>query len=180
MQRLLFALLLSLPSFGQSVAIGVKGRIRATDDLQGFATSESKRYLVGPAVEVDALYSRFGLRTTNGDFLGSAYIQSRRANSWEFPLLGKFRPMRHIFVEAGYVPRTTSGSTHFDSTTVGFAGNRTRQTGQQKTDYLLTHGLIAGGGIDLPFGRLRLSPEVRYTRWLNRSFDIQAAHGFFL
>ena len=49
--RLVF-LLLTFPSFSQSIAIGVKGGIRATNDVEGSGTSESKRYLVGPAVEV--------------------------------------------------------------------------------------------------------------------------------
>ena len=187
MHRLVFFLLLIIPSFSQSLAIGVKGGIRATNDVEGSGTSESKLYLVGPAVEVklpfriavevDVLYSRFGLRATSGGFFGSS-VQSQRANSWEFPLLGKFRPVRPIFVEGGYVPRTMSGSTHFDSTNVDYLGNRTRQISQQKTDFQVNHGLMAGGGIDLPLGHLRISPEVRYTRWFNRSFDYEGSHGF--
>ena len=52
MHRLVFFLLLIIPSFSQSLAIGVKGGIRATNDVEGSGTSESKLYLVGPAVEV--------------------------------------------------------------------------------------------------------------------------------
>ena len=189
LHRLVFFLLLTFPSFSQSIAIGVKGGIRATNDVEGSGTSESKRYLVGPAVEVilpfriavevDALYSRFGLRSGTGGFYGYT-IQSQRANSWEFPILGKFRLVRPFFVEAGYVPRTMSGSTHSDSFLIDINGKQPRQTGDRKADYQLTHGLLAGGGVDLPFGRLRLSPEFRYTRWLNRSFDIEGSHGFSL
>ena len=78
------------------------------------------------------------------------------------------------------MPRRLSGSTHFDSIFVDFAGNRTRSISDQKTHYQVSHGLIAGGGIDLPFGHVRFSPEVRYTRWLTRSFDEQGSRGFFL
>lgn len=100
MHRIILVLFLSLPSFSQSITIGVKGGIRATNDVEGSGTSESKRYLVGPAVEVklpfrlalevDALYSRFGLRTSQGGFFGFT-DQSQRASSWEFPILAKYR-----------------------------------------------------------------------------------------
>lgn len=50
----------------QLVEVGVEGGIRTTDDLSAGLTSESKRYMVGPtvdirlpkrfSVEVDALY----------------------------------------------------------------------------------------------------------------------------
>ena len=189
MHRLFAALLLTIPSFSQSIAFGVKGGVRVTGDVEGSGTSESKRYLAGPAVEVnlpfrlsvevDALYSRFGLRTSQGGFFGFT-DQSQRASSWEFPILGKFRPLRSFFVETGYVPRSLNGATHFDSTTVDFAGNRMRQVSNQTTDYQVSHGLVAGGGVDLPFGHFRVSPEMRYTRWFNRSFDEQGSHGFSL
>ncbi len=151
--------------------------------------AESKRYLVSPAVElrlplrsaveVDALYSRFGLRSAQDGFFGFT-AQSQRANSWEFPILGRFRPIRPIFIEIGYVPRTMTGTTHFDSTIIDVAGDRTRQVSDQKMAYQFTHGLIAGAGVDLPLGHLRFSPDVRYTRWFNRSFDHQGSHGFSL
>lgn len=73
-----------------------------------------------------------------------------------------------------------SGFTHFDSLYLDYLGNRTRQVGDQKTDYQVSHGLIAGGGVDLPIGHFRISPEVRYTRWFNRSFDEYGSHGFSL
>src|ERR1700687_3368158 len=86
--------------FGQSFSVGVKGGIRATDDLSGDATSESKRYVVGPAVEIalplnlgiefDALYRRGGYRSSFGNFAGS-FTDRERANSWEFPILLKYR-----------------------------------------------------------------------------------------
>jgi len=187
--RLGFFLLFLLPCFCQSLSIGVKGGVRATGDFNGSGASESKRYAVGPALEaklplrfaleVDVLYSSFGLRSTDG-FFGTVFHQSWRANSWEFPIVGKFRPAGPIYVEGGYVPRTLHGSARFDSTTVDFAGNGTRQVIDQKTDYQVSHGVLAGGGIDWPMGRLRLSPEVRYTRWLTDAFDREGSRGFFL
>ena len=42
----------SLALFGQSLSIGVKGGVRASDDFQCAATSESRRYVAGPMLEV--------------------------------------------------------------------------------------------------------------------------------
>jgi hypothetical protein len=147
------------------------------------------RYLVGPAVEVklplhlavevDALYSRFGLRTTNG-YIGGSYTQSQRANSWEFPILAKFRPFRPVFVEGGFVPRTMSGSTHYESVSIDFAGNSKRDAGDLDTQYDVTRGWIVGGGLDLPFRHFRVSPEVRYTRWNDRPVFLYGSHGYFV
>ncbi|MEO8129581.1 MAG: hypothetical protein ABI822_20950 [Bryobacteraceae bacterium] len=178
-----------LPCLCQTLSIGAKGGVRASGELEGSGTSESKRYLIGPAlevklpfrfaVEVDALYSRFGLRSSDAIF-GNIFNQSWRADSWEFPVLAKFEPVRPIFFEGGYVPRSLRGSTHFDSILADLSGNRTRQIFDQKTDYDVSHGIVMGGGVDLPLGPLRLSPEVRYTRWLNRAFDNSGSRGFFL
>ena len=93
-------LLLLFGSFAsaQSIGIGVKGGFRATDDFKsgGYATSESKRYVVGPMVtiglplgfsaEFDALYRRFAFRTGFTDTFNS-FTQRGTANSWEFPIL---------------------------------------------------------------------------------------------
>jgi hypothetical protein len=94
-------LMAAAPAFGQRLALGVKGGIRASDDLlYGSATSESKRYVVGPmveillphrlGVEVDALYRRFGYRSAAGSPFGS-FAERNRGNSWEFPMLLKYR-----------------------------------------------------------------------------------------
>ena len=93
---------------GQPLSIGVTGGGRATDDVIG-ATAESRRYVVGPMVELglpwsfgvesDALYHRSGYLTGYGNFadfshrkrarklLGvpdSAQVQARGAQSQTF------------------------------------------------------------------------------------------------
>src|SRR5438067_576907 len=86
--------------FGQSVSAGVTGGILTTDDLtDSGATSVSKRYVIGPAVdiglpfgfgiEIDALYRREGYQSffTN---LGASIFSDERANSWEFPMMLKY------------------------------------------------------------------------------------------
>lgn len=136
--------------FGQSFWVGGIGGGRVTGDVTGLgAVSVSNRYVLGPAVEVglplglgfeaDALYRRVGF---SDRFYGGPTAQY--GNSWEFPLLLKFRlpfPVVKPFVEAGYAPRV-----------IGSANGT-------------SHGLVIGGGVQFGIGRLRLSPAVRYTYW---------------
>src|ERR1035438_4172344 len=114
--------------FGQGFSIGAIGGGRVTDDLTGAgATSVSKRYAIGPTVEVglprrlavefDALYRREGYQTAFGNFAYNVY-SDERANSWEFPILLKYRlpvPVVKPFVEVGYAPRVIPGSITSDS-----------------------------------------------------------------
>jgi hypothetical protein len=38
-----------------------------------------------------------------------------------------------------------------------------------------TYGFIGGAGLEFPWGRLRLAPEFRYTRWGDRNFGVYDA-----
>lgn len=118
----------------------------------------SKRYVVGPQVdiglpfglgiEVDALYRREGYQggpvLYNGDF-------TEHANSWEFPLLLKYRlpvPLLRPFLEVGYAPRVISGRVHYyTSNTVS------------GTDYPASQGVVVGGGVQFGVGRLPWRPR---------------------
>ncbi len=170
--------------FGQELSVGVIGGARATVDLTGAgATGASKRYVVGPAlciglplrleVEVDALYRREGYQTS---WSAPFYITfaDERANSWEFPMLLKYRfpfPAARPFLEVGYAPRVIHGSISandanlFDVTAPQYSAYRT------STNWPMSHGIVIGGGVQFAIGRLRLSPEVRYTRWSNSAIS---------
>ena len=169
--------------FGQSLTLGVVGGARLTDDLSGNATSESKRYAIGPevelglpfglAVEVDALYRREGYSSFSG-FIGQEW-QRERANSWEFPILLKYRlhlPAVKPFVEAGYVPRAIDGAIDTTFGGCGEPGECGVQPIHSGGDWSRSHGLVFGGGVQIGIGRLRISPEVRYTRWSNTVGDL--------
>ena len=109
---------------GQALTIGVVGGVRATGDVNTFVTMpESRRYVVDPSVEprlprnlsteVDALYHRQGYRYVAPPIIGLSgiYDESERANSWEFPILLKYKltvPIVKVFVEAGLSPRTAA------------------------------------------------------------------------
>jgi hypothetical protein len=158
--------------FGQTtISAGVVGGARVNDDSTGGASeaSVSKRYVVGPAldiglplgfgVEVDALYRREGFQTSffNG-------FSEERANSWEFPMLLKYRlpvPIVKPFAEVGYAPRVINGSI---TSGVFSPAPATFISSEHLPD---SQGLVIGGGVQFAIGRLRLSPGVRYTHWNN-------------
>jgi hypothetical protein len=163
----------------QSLAIGAIGGVRATGDLTGQGgTSESKRYVFGPEVdiglplglgiEVDALYRREAYHSyySNQFYNGTS---DEHANSWEFPMLLKYRipfPLIKPFLEAGYAPRVMNGSIHYYSngSPVG-------------TNYPTSQGVVVGGGVQFGIGRLRLSPAVRYTHWNNTPITVVFSDG---
>jgi hypothetical protein len=186
-------LLLPLISFAcaaQSLTLGVIGGGRITDDVSCCATPESKRYLVGPtielglplnlAVEVDALYNRQGYQIPFSN-VGNSGLQTERANDWQFPILLKYKvavPTARPFFEVGFAPRTISGTI----TNAGVSVNAT--TGQQTpfsnsapTSWSSSVGVVAGGGVQFGLGRLRVSTELRYTYWPNTSINVTFSNG---
>ena len=169
--------------FGQALSVGVIGGARASGDLTGAgATSVSKRYVFGPAleldlllglgVEVNALYRRQGYETSFSNF-ASSIVAGERANSWEFPVLIKYRlpfPLVRPFVEGGYAPRTIRGSiTSVNSPLPPLASPTVRSTAG--TNWPVSHGLVAGAGVRFGIGRLRLAPVIRYTHWNNAAIS---------
>ena len=169
--------------YGQSLLLGVTGGARLTGDIAGNATTESKKCLLGPRVELqlpfglgvefDALYSREGYSTPYQS-------ESERANSWEFPILLKYRlavPVVKPYVEAGYAPRVINGSingiTPGECAPLCIAPYPFHTT----TDWSASQGLVLGGGVEIGVRSLRVSPELRFTRWNNAAIDV-AAGGF--
>lgn len=162
-----FALLACAPSFAQSFFVGVKSGVPLTDafsnatimgvDTFTHAYTQSKNYLIGPAVElglpfglsaeVDALYRPLNLAVDfTGLVLGTVHT-STEFQSWEFPILGKYHFIRTAlvspYVEAGPIFRTVSGG----------------------GSYLSHSGVTLGGGVDIKIWKLRVMPELRYVHW---------------
>ncbi len=125
-------------------------------------------------VEFNALYRRFGY-TSRFQSCCATSITRERANSWEFPLIVRYRlpaPVVHPFVGAGYDPRTVRGS---DVSSGSFLSGITTNppaslytyyfNRRTSTQYRTTHGFVISGGIDLGAGHVRVLPELRYVRW---------------
>jgi Outer membrane protein beta-barrel domain len=188
--------LLSIPCFSQTFSVGVKAAARVTSDLDGYASSESRIYRVGPMVELalpyhfsfeaDALYSRFGYSSTTYGLLGESFTERMRANSWEFPLLAKYRfggsRRGRWFVSAGYAPRIASARFDDSGYTVSFPDSRLRSPyrNSYEKSFDTDHAVVAGGGLAFQKGHIRIAPEARYLRWKQPLYSYYGSHGYYL
>ena len=125
--------------------------------------SNTDRYIIGPTaelrlhfglgVEADILYRHFSLTQTS-----ATSTLSTDTGAWEFPILAKYRfsgTIIHPFIDAGIAWDKVSGITQSIST---FS---TKDT---------TTGFVLGGGISVKVLLIRISPEIRYTRWGAKHF----------
>jgi hypothetical protein len=124
-------------------------------------------------LEVDGLYKRAGYSAFNtGNIFGTPGYYDTKMNVWEIPALlktnmtlGHVRPfidfgasLRHIssLQTTDYVPGVTYAAIYNNSPDLH---NRN------------SYGAVAGIGITFKFGAFEMSPEARYTRWTNQSFE---------
>jgi len=171
----------------QPVSVGVKGGVPITDFFdavhgnQAAYASNTHRYLVGPTVqfnlplrfsiEIDALYRRLGYDYNQFAGPGSPTFTSTTANSWEFPVLGKWAvfpgPVRP-FIDFGANFRHISGVNQIQDTASAVGVNvGTVPEFHKATDI----GATFGAGVEFKIGWLRVTPEFRYTRWGSENFD---------
>ena len=160
--------LFTSPSYGQHlISFGVKGGVPLSDafsdhtttsvDLITHSFSNSKNYVAGLMLELklpfgfsaeaDALYRPLNLTVDNRVVPSFTSHLSEDVHSAEFPIVGKYHflhaPLVSPYIEAGPIFRT-----------VGASGS-----------YLSNHGFTFGGGVDIKLLLLRVSPEIRYSRW---------------
>ncbi|MEI9813521.1 MAG: hypothetical protein WDO18_13135 [Acidobacteriota bacterium] len=171
---------------GQHVSVGVKigsTPLGVFEGTPGELTDASKRYTFGPsvevslpkgfAIEVDALYRRIGFDSDHHSNPVRVFVRER-ANAWEIPVVAKYRVWRaravHPFVLAGYAPRVVSGSGYSRVVSSPFPIGPAVET--HSTDYPVTHGFVTGGGVEVRARRVRFAPEVRYTHWSRRIYDV--------
>lgn len=191
MRPLLLLLLGAIPAFSQLVSFGVKGGVPLTDFVDAasgtnaagfidFAT-HTNRYIIGAtgelhlpfglSVEVDVLYRHLNYQETSQavDVLTSS---STTGNTWEFPILGKYRFLRtklmRPYVDAGVSFDTLQGLSQTVTNTLFAGSNSTTTTSSGSPSQLqnsTTRGYVFGGGIDIKFLVIHIQPEIRYTRW---------------
>jgi hypothetical protein len=149
---------------GQPLSFGVIGGAGLTQDFQNqrvgntIAYSTPKRWIAGGmvevrlplhlSVEVDGLYHELEFTNAFIEPNGTPNsVSPAPVVTWEFPLLAKYRfslPLVKPFVEAGPSFRT--------------AGNLNSTSPS-------SHGFTAGMGVEAHVLKLRIAPQVRYTRW---------------
>jgi len=188
---LIFGILTAVTVHAQIVSVGVKGGVPALDSTT--TRDESKRYVVGPtvelrlpanfAIETDALYQRLGSSTNllfpitaNGTPPAGASPTGsfpstlrQRGNSWEFPLLVKYYTpyVKHLhpFVSGGFSFRTI-GVEGQGINILTFANNATQTVAFERNFRTnLAVGAVAAVGLRYKIGRFSVLPEFRYTRY---------------
>jgi hypothetical protein len=174
MRLILSWLLLSTSAFAQ-FAFGVKGGapltdfFHAVDNPQATFRSSATPFILGPTVELhfpagfgvefDALYRRFHYDTTSN--LVDVIANGTAANAWEFPLLLKYKVPGVIlrpFLDAGFAFDHWSGVKQLVQVSGSLGLTKTNVSGTNK-------GVVLGAGLELNLHLIRVSPEIRYTRW---------------
>ena len=181
--RLLVLLLIASSGAFAQLSFGVRGGLPFSEFFhavsgQGPVTFQSNatRFTLGPTVELhlpagfgveaDALYRNFDY---NASLLGvDTFLKNTASNAWEFPLLLKYRapgPFVRPFVDGGVAWDRWSGYTQLSG--IG-TSTKTNVSG-------VNTGLVVGAGIELKLPLVKLSPEVRYSRWgANNISDVQS------
>ena len=172
-----------VPAVAQTLSFGVKGGIPIVDPfvLNSSLTSlnnytfSTQRYAVGAAIEfalpynlffeADALYRH--LHYVSNPFGFNTFQAKTTANSWEFPLLLKrylSDEMIRPYGALGASIRHVGGSTTFSNDVF-----RATQDPLELANPW-SAGFVAAGGVDLSYGAIHISPEIRYTRWVQENF----------
>jgi hypothetical protein len=165
------------------VGFGIKGGLGMTDAFSPggdppniFSQSATKDYIVGPtlqlrlplglSLEADALYRPASLEIqsvvvtnpTTNPVLSTTPFEKQRVNTFEFPLLVKYRlPVFRIKPVLEVGPSFRAGGSNSDLT------------------YGLAHdGFTVGGALEFKIPLGRLSTDLRYTRWGGSSFTSEA------
>lgn len=180
-------------ALAQPFSAGIKIGAPVTDAFNiasGRSTflGENKRIVIGPTVEIrlpfgfgieaDALYRRYEYNYTAGTTLpvtGDLASAKTTAGSWEFPILVKVRgglPLLKPFGVGGLSFRTLSG---VKQTLSCFGGNCGRSFSDVAHDKNI--GLVLGAGLQINALVLKISPEIRYTRWGFAHFDATGSFG---
>jgi len=184
-----FSLLLgAAPARPEMFSVGIKGGVPITDAFHTARNgplsffSGANRYAVGPtvelhlplrlAIEFDALYRRlnYGSDTILSTHTDPNATRATRVsgNAWEFPLLLKCRFASGLvrpYVASGASFQSLSDLKHVRSF-FDVANRPVSQTDQPpELRKRFNAGFVVGGGLELKAGILRVSPELRYTRW---------------
>jgi hypothetical protein len=191
-RQLILITLVATGCFGQRIEVGAKVGVPVTaafetasdfhSDFGESATSATRRYTLGPSIgvqlwrrfslESDALYKPLGfdqLVKTGGVLF--AHTRTT-ADSWEFPVVAKFRflslPVVSPYVAGGVSFRHSSRVSSVMQQYVGAIPNSlTQSTGSNSATLANRSGRggVVGVGTEIHVAFLRVSPEVRYTRW---------------
>jgi opacity protein-like surface antigen len=176
----LFILCATAAFAAQPFSIGVKGGIPINDFVNGTNTASGvlhstvNRYIVGPelelnlpwgfGVEFDAMYRHYNFQ---GFGVSGTATTTTSTGAWEFPLLAKWRvpiPVVHPYIAGGV------SWDHLTGTGVTASSVFPGQLSGPGVDNNTVFGYVGGVGVEFQAKRLRIEPEIRYTRWGSQHF----------
>jgi hypothetical protein len=178
--------------WGQSIEFSVIGGVPVTEAYEtgtGYphlcnytgANSATRRYTVGSGFRISlphgfgvaagVLYKRLGYDDYYENACLATYTRAIE-NSWEFPVLAVYRLPGHLpgapYVAGGPSFRATTNIslTGYQTYPGGYKPNVNPATDSEAlVDRRSKVGFAAGLGGEVKAGRLRIRPELRYTRW---------------
>ncbi len=164
---LLLAALAAPVLAGDWFAIGVRAGAPLSDAFESVKRESFRfnpstaRFTIGPTAELflpfglgleaDLLYRRTEMKVTQAAGSGEPSASKETVGNWDIPLLAKFR-----FPGAGLRLFVTAGGAYRSFGDLPALATNLKDSGW---------GLVLGGGLQIKIGRLRLSPELRFTRW---------------
>jgi hypothetical protein len=183
---IVLAALLLNPCIGE--ARGISFGLSLGAPMNHLATAESSmeatagRFTFGPALRV-GISRRFGLeaellyKRLEFGFVSNPNLLT--VHRLELPLMFRYilhGSAPHPFVHAGISLNRVIAVGGSDACSEGVAGEGFYCIGGKPAALLRhrhTHGFVLGGGVDFGLGVLRLAPELRITRWVDRNFGTQ-------
>jgi opacity protein-like surface antigen len=166
-------LLLAGSAFGQVFSVGFRAGVPFNDFLDRFEglrnpgqfVQDSHRYLIGPtavlhlplgfSVGIDALYRKLEYSYTPP---GANQTLGTSGSMWQFPVL-----VQWAFAPGPLKPFIDAGPSFQHITGLKDLTTAVTSPSELKNDSSV--GFTFGAGLQLKFGRLRIEPELRYTRW---------------
>ncbi len=189
MRTLLLFVLAAGGALAQPLSLGVKAGVPLNNAFKiadaSTYLSDRQPYVIGPmaelhlpfrlSVEFDALYRRvkYSSESVSGSEpsvpLGTS--MTTKGRSFEFPLLLKYRVSEGIvrpYLGAGLVWRSIGGLKQTFLPAGGTGLTETDEPAELRDSS--GGGVVFSGGLELRVPFLRVSPELRYTRWGTTSF----------
>ena len=134
------------------------------------------RLPAGFAIELDALYTNLKLKPASIAATVTG-LNTFDTDSWEFPIM-----LKKKFGKGALKPFILTGASFrrlTDIRNVGsFITGNTRERNTSDLDGRSSTGFVLGGGLEVKLLFLRISPEIRWTRWGTESFT-QGLHDVF-
>jgi hypothetical protein len=149
--------------------------LRSSTNLSG--TLKSKKYIIGPqfelrlpagfSIELDALYTSFRVDSVAG--AAGNLLAPFKADSWEFPLMLKKKFGGPDAVAVAVKPFIDVGASYRRLGDIGNIGGFITGSNNNDDEKAAT-GFVLGGGLEIRALFIRISPEIRFTRWGTDNF----------